>query len=128
MKQKKTTQKFRKHSTGKVQQPRKTKRYLDREDRKKTAQGRVSHRQGSTTKDNRKIAKREHRKETAQGKVSQGQGSYKRKQQNGIAERRSEKKQHKLKYLKSKVPQPERERILDREQKYRNDKTKIYRR
>ena len=38
---------------------------------KKTAQGQVSHRQGSTTEDNRKIANREYRKETAQAQVSQ---------------------------------------------------------
>ena len=75
MKQKKTTQTFRKHSTGKVQQHRKTERYRIEKIEKKTAQGRVSHRESSTTEDKRKIANREDRKETAQGQVSQGQGS-----------------------------------------------------
>ena len=103
MKQKKTTQTFRKHSTGKVQQPRKTERYhtekietktaqgrvshressttedkrkiANREDRKETAQGQVSHRETSTTEDNRKVSQRQDRNETAQGQVSQGQGS-----------------------------------------------------
>ena len=47
----------------------------DTEDRKEAAQGQVSHRQSSTSEDNRKVLEREDGKETAQGQVSYRQCS-----------------------------------------------------
>ena len=104
MKQKKTTQTFRRHATGKVQQPmttercyikktekkqykvkihptgnvqqpKTTQRYRTEKMEKKTAQRQVSHTPGSTTENNRIVSHREDRKETTQGQVSQSQSS-----------------------------------------------------
>ena len=47
----------------------------NREDGKETGQGRVSQREGSTSKDNKSIANREDQKQTAQGQLSHRQGS-----------------------------------------------------
>ena len=82
----------------------------NREDRKETAQGQVSHRESSTTEDNRKVSQRQDRNETAQGQVSSGARFLNRKQLKGFSQRKMEKKHHKVKYLQSKVPQPETER------------------
>ena len=127
MKQQKTTQTFRKNATGKVQQPRKTERYRTEKIEKKTAQGRVSHREGSTTEDNRKIANREDQKETVQGKVSHRQGST-TEDNRMVSQREDQKETAQAQVSENQGSTTGDRKILHREEKDRNDKTKVYRR
>ena len=87
---------------------------MHREDGKETAQGQVSHRQGSTDEDKRKIVNREDQKQKAQGRVSQGQGSTTGHRKIDMDREKTkgkiENKKHKDEYLRAKIPLPETER------------------
>ena len=117
IKQQKTKHTFLRHATGKVQQPRTTKRFPIKKMEKIRIQGeQLSVRQTSTTEDHTKISHIEDRKETAQGQDHLTSNVPQPKTKDRLRREKIEKKQHKAKYLTGKVP------LLKTRKRFRREK------